>query len=230
MAVPPGDVDRAAPAGTRVTPLQDRLQAQGVHTLLLQFTDLHGVAKGKLLPLAHAGRGAGPGRWLCRPVDRRHRPAAHRPAVGVLRARRRRHRLPAAVVAWRGAPGRRRFRRRCTVRGLPAPGAAPGGGAAGTTAAGTLQTGIEPEFFLLRRAAVPAAPHDRWEPADPLDRLDKPSYDLKSLPRQAGFLHALRDALERLRADRAADRPRGRAGPVRDELPPRRRTGQRRPR
>jgi glutamine synthetase len=39
-----------------VTALHEQLQAQlksaGVHTLLVQFTDLHGVAKGKLLPLA----------------------------------------------------------------------------------------------------------------------------------------------------------------------------------
>jgi glutamine synthetase len=41
----------------------------------------------------------------------------------------------------------------------------------------TLRTGIEPEFFLLRREG------ERWSPADAADRLDKPSYDLKSLPR-----------------------------------------------
>jgi glutamine synthetase len=46
----------------------------------------------------------------------------------------------------------------------------------------TLQTGIEPEFFLLRRTA------QGFEPADPLDRLAKPSYDLKSLARQHDFL------------------------------------------
>ena len=33
--------------------LRQRLAAQGVRTLLAQFTDLHGVAKGKLVPLAH---------------------------------------------------------------------------------------------------------------------------------------------------------------------------------
>ena len=33
--------------------LRERLQQQGVHTLLAQFTDLHGVAKGKFVPLAH---------------------------------------------------------------------------------------------------------------------------------------------------------------------------------
>jgi glutamine synthetase len=55
----------------------------------------------------------------------------------------------------------------------------------------TLKTGIEPEFFLLRREA-----DGGWSPFDADDRLAKPSYDLKSLPRQAGFLHALRSTLE----------------------------------
>ena len=32
--------------------LRERLIADAVHTLLVQFTDLHGVAKGKLVPLA----------------------------------------------------------------------------------------------------------------------------------------------------------------------------------
>jgi len=33
--------------------LQQHLAAQGVHTLVAQFTDLHGVAKGRLVPLEH---------------------------------------------------------------------------------------------------------------------------------------------------------------------------------
>ncbi len=33
--------------------LKETLAAQGVHTLIAQFTDLHGVAKGKLVPFAH---------------------------------------------------------------------------------------------------------------------------------------------------------------------------------
>ena len=49
-----------------------------------------------------------------------------------------------------------------------------------------LRTGIEPEFFLLKREG------DRWRRGRrAIDRLDKPSYDLKSLSRQQGFLHAL---------------------------------------
>jgi glutamine synthetase len=54
----------------------------------------------------------------------------------------------------------------------------------------TLRTGIEPEFFLLRRTADGGI-----APADAQDALDKPSYDLKTLPRQAALLHELAAAL-----------------------------------
>jgi glutamine synthetase len=53
-----------------------------------------------------------------------------------------------------------------------------------------LQTGIEPEFFLLQRTA------SGFAPADAHDHLDKPSYDLKSLPRQREFLHELATGLQ----------------------------------
>jgi len=50
--------------------LHQRLHEAGVHTLLVQFTDLHGVAKGKLVPVQHldevlrTGVGfAGPSIW-----------------------------------------------------------------------------------------------------------------------------------------------------------------------
>jgi len=39
--------------GDDIQPLQQELAARGVHTLVAQFTDLNGVAKGKLVPLAH---------------------------------------------------------------------------------------------------------------------------------------------------------------------------------
>ena len=67
--------------------LQQSLAAEGVHTLIAQFTDIHGVAKGKLVPLAHSGHGAAYRCGVFRPVDRRHRPAAHGATLGVLRAR-----------------------------------------------------------------------------------------------------------------------------------------------
>ena len=56
--------------GPATASLRERLAAAGAHTLLVQFTDLHGTAKGKLVPLAHLedvlqpGAGfAGPSIW-----------------------------------------------------------------------------------------------------------------------------------------------------------------------
>ncbi|NKI92304.1 type III glutamate--ammonia ligase [Rhizobacter sp. SG703] len=170
-------------------PLRERLQAEGVHTLVAQFTDVHGVAKGKYVPLAHLdsllaeGAGfAGPSIW-----------GTGLPRTG-----------PRAEYFGRGQPE--------TARALPwMPGYARivcDGFVAGepfdacprqvlkrqlarlAERGWTLRTGIEPEFFLLRRTA-----DDGIAPADPHDTLDKPSYDLKTLPRQATFLHELSDAL-----------------------------------
>jgi glutamine synthetase len=168
--------------------LQQRLHAAGVHTLLVQFTDVHGVAKGKLVPLAHlddvlsTGAGfAGPSIW-----------GTGLPRTG-----------PRSEYCARGDAG--------TAMPLPwMPGVARivgDGFVAGepfdacprqvlkralVRLAGhglTLRTGIEPEFFLLKREG------GQWLPADDQDRLDKPSYDLKSLPRQGAFLHELSAAL-----------------------------------
>lgn len=168
--------------------LRQRLLAEGVHTLVAQFTDVHGVAKGKYVPIAHLesllaeGAGfAGPSIW-----------GTGLPRTG-----------PRSEYYGRGQPG--------TARALPwMPGYARivcDGWVAGApfdacprqvlkrqvarlAARGwTLRTGIEPEFFLLRRTP------DGIAPADALDGLDKPSYDLKTLPRQAAFLHELTEAL-----------------------------------
>ena len=168
--------------------LEQRLLSAGVHTLLVQFTDLHGVAKGKLVPLAHladvldAGAGfAGPSIWgtgLPRTGARAEYYARGDAATAMA--------LPwmpgvARIVGDGFVDGRpfdacpRQVLRRALVRL--------------TDRGWALRTGIEPEFFLLKREG------DRWLPADDHDRLDKPSYDLKSLPRQGGFLHALSDAL-----------------------------------
>ncbi len=169
--------------------LAERLRAQGVHSLLVQFADLHGAAKGKLVPVEHldavleTGAGfAGPSIWgtgLPRTGPRAEyfargdaatvQPLPWWPGV-------------ARIVGDGFVDGRpfdacpRQVLRRALAR-LASHGL-------------TMQTGIEPEFFLLRRDA-----DGRWRPADDADRLDKPSYDLKSLPRQAGFLRALHEAL-----------------------------------
>jgi glutamine synthetase len=169
--------------------IRERLTSEGVHTLLVQFTDVHGTAKGKLVPLAHladvleTGAGfAGPSIWgtgLGRTGLRSEYYA--RGDASTIKA------LPfmpgcARIVGdgfvdntpFDACP--RQVLKRATAR-LAARG-------------WTLQTGIEPEFFLLRR-------HEdgRWLPADDTDRLDKPSYDLKSLARQTPFLHELTEAL-----------------------------------
>lgn len=170
-------------------PQRDALQARGVHTLLAQFTDMHGVAKGKYVPLAQldelieTGAGfAGPSIWgtglprtgpraeyyaradLGHPID----PLPWQPGYARV--------VCDGFVAgqpFEACPRQvlKRATARLAVRGWQ------------------LKTGIEPEFFLLQKQ------DGRWVPADAGDRLDKPSYDLKSLPRKAAFLHALQETL-----------------------------------
>ena len=183
------ELTTAGPDGPSLADVKAALAAQGVHTLLAQFTDLHGVAKGKYLPLHQldtliaTGAGfAGPSIW-----------GTGLPRTGARAeyyARGDAHRIQA--LPWQSGYARvvcdgfvdgqpfeacpRQVLRRATAR-LAERG-------------WTLKTGIEPEFFLLRREA------GRYLPADPQDGLDKPSYDLQSLPRQAALLHDLRRALE----------------------------------
>jgi glutamine synthetase len=168
--------------------LRDRLKAQGVHTLLVQFTDINGVAKGKYVPLAHLDDVLTTGAGFAGPSI----PGTGLPRTGP-RAEYYARGQASTVTALPWQPGVARIvgdgfvddtpfeacPRQVLKRAL-APLAQRGW---------TLHTGIEPEFFLLRRKG------GRYLPADPQDRLDKPSYDLKSLPRQAAFLSELHQAL-----------------------------------
>ena len=164
--------------------LKDSLSAQGVHTLIAQFTDIHGVAKGKLVPFAHLDTLLTDGAGFSGPSIA----GTGLPRMG-----------PRSEYYGRGSAS--------TARALPwMPGYARivcDGFVAGEPLDAcprqalrrqiarlaehhwTMQTGIEPEFFLLQRTA------DGFAPADAHDRLDKPSYDLKSLPRQHDFLEQL---------------------------------------
>jgi glutamine synthetase len=169
--------------------LRERLAAQGVHTLVAQFTDLLGVARGKFVPLAHLddllteGVGfsgpaiTGSGLPRCGPRSEYWARGAASTAV---------------ALPW--MPGYARIVCDGFVAGAPfeaCPRQVLRRQVARLAAKGWhLRTGIEPEFFLLKRLA------GRWQPADDADRLSKPSYDLKSLPRQRGFLQALQQALE----------------------------------
>ena len=171
------------------TGLHERLAAAGVHTLVAQFTNLHGVAKGKYLPLdqldALLREGAGfsgpsiAGTGLPRTGPRSEYWGRGDPAT-------------ATLLPW--LPGHARIVCDGFVDGQPfeaCPRQVLRRQLARLAGRGwRLATGIEPEFFLLRQV------DGRWRPADAADRLDKPSYDLKSLPRQRDFLLALRRALE----------------------------------
>ena len=171
------------------------LKTQGIHSILAQFTDLHGVAKGKLVPLQNlrewieVGAGfAGPSIWgtgLGRFGPRSEYDA--RVQIESLRP------LPfmpgvAHAVCDGYAGGEvletcsrqvlKRQWQRLAERGW------------------TLWVGIEPEFFLLRQNA-----QGHWQGADQSDQLDKPSYDLKAIHRNRDFLEDMRHNLTELGFD-----------------------------
>jgi glutamine synthetase len=168
---------------------EHRLQTHGIHTLLAQFTDVLGVPKGKYVPVTQLrtllGQGVGfsgasvAGTGLPR-TGARAELYARGDVDGI------------QLMPWQ--PGYARVVCSTYVAGEAfdaCPRQVLQRAEAALAARGwTLKTGIEPEFFLLKQHA------GRWQAADAADQLDKPSYDLKSLPRQADFLHALRSTLE----------------------------------
>jgi glutamine synthetase len=175
-------------SGEDIQRLQQQLAAQGVHTLVAQFTDLHGVAKGKLVPLAHLATLLRTGAGFSGPSIA----GTGLPRMGA-RSEYYGRGDPATARALPWSPGYARVVCDGHVGGEPfeaCPRQVLRRQIARLVERGwVLQTGIEPEFFLLRRTAV------GYEPADPQDRLAKPSYDLKSLPRQQAFLAELADGL-----------------------------------
>lgn len=171
------------------------LQSQGIHSILAQFSDLHGVAKGKLVPVAHLGEWvaqgagfAGPSIWgtglprygarseyYGRVLPESLRPLPFMPGVA--------HAVCDGYAG--GEPLEtcsrqvlKRQVRRLEERGW------------------TLWVGIEPEFFLLNQDA-----QGQWAVADGQDQLGKPSYDIKAIHRNAGFLEDMRSALVALGFD-----------------------------
>lgn len=166
--------------------LQEKWSAEGVRYVLAQFSDIHGVAKGKLVPLAQLdsvlapGAGfAGPSIWglglprngprsefYARADMNTARVVPHQPDTL--------HIICDGFVAGEPFEACPRQTLKRAVHALADAGL-------------QLQVGIEPEFFLLKRAAdgTLAVP-------DAQDTLDKPSYDLKALQRGAVF-DCLRD-------------------------------------
>ncbi|OQW90160.1 MAG: type III glutamate--ammonia ligase [Rhodoferax ferrireducens] len=168
------------------------LKARGIHSILAQFCDIHGVAKGKLVPLenlrewAENGAGfAGPSIWgtgLGRYGARseyygRVQPESLRPLPfmpGVAHA---------VCDGYAGGQPLETDSRQVLKRQIERL----------KERGWTLWVGIEPEFFLLKKSA-----DGQWSPADTQDALDKPSYDLKAIHRNCAFLDDMRLALTQL--------------------------------
>jgi glutamine synthetase len=171
--------------------LRDQLASQGVHSLLVQFTDLEGVARGKLVPLAHLddvlttgaafSGGSIQGMGLARTG-----PASVYHARGIAST--------AQALPW--LPGVARIVGEGFVGGQPHD-ACPRQALARQAArlaqqhpAMSLHVGVGIEFYLLRRDGT------RGRPADERDRSDWPSHDVDCLVRQVPLLQALQEALE----------------------------------
>lgn len=166
----------------------DRLRVKGVHTLLAQFTDMLGVTRGKLVPLAHFDElltdGVGftgatvTGAGLPRTGSRSDYHARGNAST---------------VIALPWMPGVARVVCDGFVNGQPfdaCPRQVLRRAMARLHERGWhLRTGIEPEFVLLRR-------HEGgWLPAEEGHGVDNISFDLRSLTRQHGFLQALQTTL-----------------------------------
>jgi glutamine synthetase len=173
-------------------PVIDRLTSQGIHSILTQFCDIYGVAKGKLVPVdnlkewVEQGAGfAGPSIWgTGLPRYGARSEYYGRVQIDSLRA------LPfmpglAHAVCDGYAAGEalstcsrqmlKSVLQRIQDRGW------------------TLWVGIEPEFFLLNKGQG-----GHWQVADAADQLDKPSYDLKAIHRNAAFIDEMRVTLTAL--------------------------------
>ncbi len=164
----------------------DALTAKGIHSVLTQFSDIHGVAKGKLVPLKNLkewveqGAGfAGPSIWGT--GLGRHGPRSEYYARVQLETLQPLPFMPGVAHGvcdgYAGGQPLESCSRQVLKRQL----------ALLTQRGWTLWVGIEPEFFLLRRDA-----QGRWTGADAQDQLDKPSYDLRSIHRNQGFLEDMR--------------------------------------
>ncbi len=174
--------------------LIERLRTAGVHTLLAQFTDLNGVAKGKLVPLAHLDSLLTEGVGFAGPSI----VGTGLPRVGP-RSEYYARGYASTVTALPWMPGVARVVCDGFVNGQPfdaCPRQVLKRAMARLAERGWhLRTGIEPEFFLLNQR------DGRWQSADSQDCLDKPSYDLKTLSRQEDFLQALHSALAKAGLD-----------------------------
>jgi glutamine synthetase len=172
--------------------LKHRLEVDGIAFLLIQFVDIHGAAKVKLVPagtlraVAESGAGfAGGAVWGMGQGPHSHDMFA-RPDLGTYTP------LPYE-------PGVARFASDLYVDLQPHPFCPrvqlKRGLAEALRRGYVLNVGIEPEFFLVVKN--PDGSIRGWDPHG-VDDLVKPCYDYKGISGALGFLRALNDALERL--------------------------------
>jgi glutamine synthetase len=171
----------------RLEELQSELTAQGVRYVFAQFTDIHGAAKGKLVPLAHLGDIVSPGAGFSGPSIwgtglPRNGPRSEYYGRADL--------TTLQPMPW--LPGYARVVLDGHVAGEPfdaCPRQVLRKQVARLAARGwTLNAGLEPEFFLLQKGA-------NGYDAEAADTLEKPSYDTRSLLRRRSFLDKLTTSL-----------------------------------
>ena len=167
---------------------QEEMAAQGVKYIFAQFTDIHGAAKGKLIPLAHLddiicpGAGfSGPSIWgTGLPRNGPRSEYYGRADLSTLQA-----------MPW--LPGYARVVLDGHVAGQPfdvCPRQILRKQVERLAKHGwTLNAGLEPEFFLLQKG-------QNGYNAESADTLEKPSYDTKSLLRRRSFLEKLTASLD----------------------------------
>lgn len=183
----------ATPAGLTPATAQAWLKEQGVHQVLAQFVDIHGVAKAKAVPVGHladllsAGAGfAGAGFWGSG-MKPHHAEYMMRADLSTLR-------LTPWIAGYASLFGTglvddaaHVFDTRNVLAEQVARLAAMGL---------TLHTGLEPEFMLLRRAEG-----GQVVPFDATDGLEKAAYDYRGLMRARGVLNELVESLEAVGID-----------------------------
>ncbi len=176
----------------RIEALELQFVADGIEYLLVQFVDIHGAAKVKLVPSSELravveigagfaggavwGMGQGPhSHDLCARADvSTYTPLPYEPGVARL----------ASDLHVDGEP--HPFCPRVNLRRVLQK---------ARDAGYIFNTGIEPEFFLVTRR--PDGSIEGWDP-DGVDHLKKPCYDYKGMSAALGFLRAMSDGLNKL--------------------------------
>ena len=172
-----------------ITAAIERLRAAGVHSILAQFCDIHGTARGKLVPVhllsdwVSVGAGfSGPSIWGTGLP--RHGPRSEYYGRVQLESLRPLPFMPGVAHAVCDGHAGGQALETCSRQVLKRQLAVLG------QRGWRLHVGIEPEFFLLRRDAA-----GRWMPHDGQDRQAKPSYDIQAIHRSREFLETMRSHL-----------------------------------